>query len=333
MKILILGGTVFLGRALVEAAMLRGHELTLFNRGRSGPDLYPEIERLKGNRDGGLSVLAGRSWDAAIDTSGYVPRLVRDSAEMLREAVGHYTFISSLSVYSDFKQPGMDESGPLGKLNDESIETVDGETYGPLKALCEQAAESAMPRRVLVIRPGLIVGQYDPSDRFTYWPERVRRGGEVLAPGKPGRMVQYIDVRDLAEWNIRMVETGKTGVYNANGPEEPQAMQALLEACKTASGSEARFNWVSEKFLEEQGVEGWSEMPLWLPESDPEYGGFFSVNVSKAQSDGLTYRSAVDTAQATLEWSVTRPADHAWRAGITAEREAALLELWKQRLN
>ena len=333
MRILILGGTVFLGRALVEASQQRGHELTLFNRGRSAAGLYPDIETLKGERDGGLSVLQGRRWDAVIDTSGYVPRLVHDSAEMLRDAVDHYTFISSISVFAAFSQPGMDERGEVGVLKDEGVEVVDGETYGPLKALCEQAAETAMPGRVLVIRPGLIVGPYDPSDRFTYWPVRVSRGGEVLAPGRPGRPVQYIDVRDLAEWNIRMLEAGRTGVYNANGPAEPQPMQALLEACKTASGSDARYTWVSERFLEEQGVEMWSEMPLWVPESDPEYDGFFLVDVSRAQAGGLTYRSAIDTARATLEWSASRPADHAWRAGITAEREAALLEAWKQDRN
>ena len=330
MRILILGGTAFLGRALVETALRRGHEITLFNRGQTNPGLFPEVEKLHGDRKVGLSLLRGRQWDAVIDTSGYIPRVVRQSAELLADLAGHYTFISSLSVYSDTSQPGIDESAPVGKLADESVEEVNGETYGPLKVLCEQAVEDAMPGRVLVIRPGLIVGPHDPTDRFTYWPYRVSRGGEVLAPGRPGRPVQFIDVRDLAEWNVRMTEAGHTGIYNADGPQKPMPMGELLETCKTVSESDARFIWVSETFLLDRNVGSWVEMPLWIPESDLDYAGFFAVDSSKAIAKGLSFRPVSETVQATLEWVASRPENHAWRAGITPEREAELLEAWKQ---
>ncbi len=219
MRILILGGTVFVGRHLVEAALARGHEVTLFNRGQHGPDLYPGVEKLRGDRDGGLDALRGRRWDAAIDTCGYVPRIVRASATLLANAVDHYTFISSVSVYPEAHTRHLDEDSPVGALDDESVEDVTPETYGPLKALCEQAAEGAMSGRALTIRPGLIVGPHDPTDRFTYWPRRVAQGGEVLAPGRPERPVQIIDARDLAAWTLQLVASGARGVYNATGPD------------------------------------------------------------------------------------------------------------------
>lgn len=325
MRILILGGTVFLGRALVEAALARGHNLTLFNRGKSNPDLLPHVEQLHGDRATDLHPLQGRYWDAVIDTCGYVPRIVRLSAEGLAPAAGHYTFISSLSVYADTSQPGVDESAPVGTLNDETVEQVTGETYGPLKALCERAVEQSMPGRALIIRPGLIVGPYDPTDRFTYWPHRVAQGGEVLAPGRPARPIQFIDVRDLAEWTLSMVEANQTGVYNADGPAQPLPMDVLLNTCRAVSGSDARFTWVSEDFLAGQKVEGWSQMPLWVPESDPSNAGFFAFDNRKALAAGLDFRPLAETVRATLEWDAMRPNDHAWRAGIPREREAELL--------
>ena len=325
MRLLILGGTVFLGRALVEAALERGHEVSLFNRGRSNPDLFPEVEKLHGNRDGDLTALAGRRWEAVIDTCGYVPRIVRQSAELLAEAVEHYTFISSISVYADNSQIGLDESAAVGKLDDPAVEQVTGETYGPLKAACEAAAEQALPGRVLTIRPGLIVGPHDPTDRFTYWPVRVARGGEVLAPGRPERPIQFIDVRDLAEWNIQMVEQRQVGVYNAIGPEQPLAMAQFLGACRMVSGSDATFTWVSEAFLAEQQVTPWTELPLWAPESDESLAGFFKVDGRKAMAAGLTFRPLTTTLEATLAWAESRPADYQWRAGLTAEREGELL--------
>lgn len=215
MKILVLGGTRFLGRHIVEAALAGGHDITLFNRGQNNPDLFPEVEKLRGNRDGDLSALQGRQWDAVIDTCGFVPRIVQASAALLADSVRHYTFISSISVYADFSKPAMNENAPVGTMQDESIEEITAETYGPLKALCERTAEKAMPGRVLHIRPGYIVGPFDPTDRFTYWPRRVATGGEMLAPGRPDSQIQFVDVRDLANWIIRMVETGK-----AHGQQE-----------------------------------------------------------------------------------------------------------------
>jgi 2'-hydroxyisoflavone reductase len=330
MRLLILGGTVFVGRALVEAAQERGHQVTLFNRGQHNPDLFPDVERLRGDRDGDLAALRGRTWDAVIDTCGYVPRIVRQSAELLADAVGHYTFISSISVYSDLSQVGMDESSPVGRLEDETTETVDGDTYGPLKVLCEQAAEQALPGRALTLRPGLIVGPHDPSDRFTYWPVRVAKGGDVLAPGNPDYPIQIIDARDLAEWNVRMVEAGRTGVYNATGPDYALTMGRLLDECRAVSGSDARFVWASQEFLKEAGVQPWTEMTLWVPE-EPDTAGFSAVNCGKAFAAGLTIRPLADTIRATLAWDATRPADAERRAGLKPEREAELLQAWRSR--
>ena len=324
MRLLILGGTVFLGRALVEAALARGDEVTLFHRGKHNPDLYPEVERIIGDRNTDLNRLDGRTWDAVIDTCGYFPRQVKASAERLAGATGHYTFISSISVYSGFEQPGMNERSPVGILEDPTVEEITGESYGPLKALCEQAAEAAMPGRVLNIRPGLIVGPHDPSDRFTYWPLRAARGGDVLAPDRPEVLVQIIDVRDLAEWNLRMVEAGQTGVYNATGPDSPLTMGEVLNACKTISGSDAVFRWAPAEFLLANEVAPWTEMPLWVPES--EGAGFSAIDCSKATAAGLTFRPLADIVRDTLDWAKTLPEDHSLRAGISPEKEAATLE-------
>jgi len=330
MRLLVLGGTVFLGRHLVDAALARGHGVTLFNRGQHDPDLFPDVERLRGDRGDNLDVLRGRRWDAVVDTCGYVPRVVRASAEFLADAVSHYTFVSSLSVYAATRQPGTDEAAPVSRLQDETIEEITGETYGPLKALCEQAAERAIPGRVLNVRPGLIVGPHDPTDRFTYWPARVARGGDVLAPGRPDRQIQFIDVRDLAEWMIRAVEQNLTGVYNADGPDDHLSMGTLLETSKAVSGSNAHFVWVEDQFLIDSGVQPWSEVPLWIPESDPDAAGFFAFDCRKAIAAGLTFRPLEETVRATLEWAATRSTEHEWRAGLKPDREKELLEAWRE---
>lgn len=327
MKLLVLGGTVFLGRHIVAEALAHGHKVTLFNRGQHNPDLFPEVEKLRGNRNGNLETLKGRRWDAVIDTCGYIPRLVRASAELLAQSVEHYTFISSISVYADFSAPGLNENAPVGKLQDEAVEEITGETYGPLKALCEQAMENAMPGRALIIRPGLIVGPHDPTDRFTYWPYRVAQGGGVLAPGHPDRPVQIIDVRDLAKWIMRMVEAGKTGTYNATGPDYTLTIGHLLETCRSVSRSNATFMWVDEGFLLAVGVQPWMELPLWIPDTE-EYRGFSAVNCTKAISDGLSFRPLAETIQDTLAWVTTRPSDTPWRAGLKRERERELLQQW-----
>lgn len=331
MKLLILGGTRFLGRHLVEAAEARGHEITLFNRGISNPNLYPDVEHLRGNRDGDLSALEGRRWDAVIDPSGYVPRVVRASAELLADVVEHYTFISSISVYPDPMLPNTDESADVIRLDDETTEDVPA-NYGGLKALCEQAAEAVMPGRVLNARAGLIVGPHDPTDRFTYWPVRVALGGNVLAPGRPERRVQFIDARDLAAWVIGMAETLRTGTFNVTGPDHLLTMGEMLDACKTTSGSEAAFTWVSDEFLLENAVTPFTEMPLWVPES---YNGMLEVSIQKALAEGLAFRPLADTIRDTLAWNAAREGEFSnkglrLRGGMMLEREAELLAKWKK---
>jgi 2'-hydroxyisoflavone reductase len=326
MKLLVLGGTVFLGRHITASALTRGHEVTLFNRGQSAPDLFPNVETLTGNRDGNLDALKGRKWDAVIDTSGYVPRIVRQSAELLADHVETYTFISSISVYMQFTNPGMDESADVAKLDDEKTEIVDGESYGALKALCEKTIEDVLPGRTLNIRPGLIVGPYDPTDRFTYWPVRMARGGEVLAPGNPKSPVQFIDARDLADWIVKMTEARHVGVYNATGPDDVLTMEELLQTAKATLQSDAQLNWVDEDFLVGNGVQPWIELPLWIPESD-NMSGFQKIDVSKAIKDGLTFRSLEETIRDTLEWAKTRT-NHQWKAAMTADKERELLAKW-----
>jgi nucleoside-diphosphate-sugar epimerase len=327
--LLMLGGSVFLGRHLVDAALERGHHVTIFTRGQHIAETPAHVERLTGDRDGDLRALEGRRWDAVIDTSGYVPRVVRASAKLLAPAVGHYTFISSVSAYRDFSVPGMDESASVGTLADETVEEVNGETYGPLKALCERAVEAAMPDRALVIRPGLIVGPYDPTDRFTYWPHRVAEGGEVLAPGRPGRPVQFIDARDLAEWAVRMAETGATGIYHATGPAEPLSMERTLDVCRSATGSTSTLKWVSDEFLSERGVDPWMELPLWIPETELNMRGFLRVDCGKAIAAGLAFRPLEMTVRDTLAWDHTRPREWEWKAGMSRDREADLLAAWR----
>ncbi|MBN2501568.1 MAG: SDR family oxidoreductase [Anaerolineales bacterium] len=327
MKLLILGGTRFLGRHLVEAALARGHEITLFNRGQSNPDLFPEVETLLGDRDGGLDALAGRRWDAVIDTCGYLPRLVRASARALAETAAHYTFISSISVYADATLLGMDENAAVGVLADESVEEITHETYGPLKALCEREVQAAFPQGALIIRPGLIVGPHDPTDRLTYWVARLARGGQVLAPGDPDMPVQIIDARDLAEWNIRLVDGQVTGVFNATGPEQPLTMQAVITACRQAVGAPAEITWVSEEFLLEQQVTPFTEIPLWLPR---EVWGMLQVDISRALDAGLTFRPLSEIVADTLAWDRTLPTDRTWVNGLKPERETELLAAWRE---
>jgi 2'-hydroxyisoflavone reductase len=339
-KLLILGGTVFLGRHLVEAALARAHEITIFNRGLNNPDLFPEVERLRGDRDGDLRALEGRRWDAVIDTCGYLPRHVRASAQLLAGAVDHYTFTSTIGVYADFGAVGIDETAPVATVADENLEELTAESYGPLKALCEKTVEEFMPGRTLVIRAGLLVGPYDPLDRFTYWVRRVAQGGEVLAPGRPERQVQIIDARDLSEWMVRMVEAGQTGMYNASGPDHLLTMGRLLDESIAVSGSDARPVWVDDKFLVDHKAGAWQEVPLWLPENDRKVSGLMRIDCGRAIAAGLSFRPLADTIRDTLEWDRSRvepPAPYKLfgielaRAGLSHERELALFEAWKGR--
>lgn len=335
MKLLVLGGTLFLGRHIVQAALDRRHDVTLFNRGRTHPDLFPNTERLHGDRAGDLRALRGCTWDAVIDTSGYVPRLVQASAAVLKEGVGHYIFISSISVYADLRQPGVTEAAPVRTLADPTIEEVGPQTYGALKALCERAVDALMPGRALIVRPGLLVGPHDPTGRFTYWVQRVAAGGEVLAPGAPERQVQCIDARDVAMWIVQMAEECATGIFHVTGPDERLSMGELLEACRQTLNREVRFTWVPEAFLFEHGVTPWAELPLWVP---PHATGLLAIDISKAQRAGLSLRPLVDTIRETFSWAAQRAPETSavtrlasgerTQAGLAPARERALLHTW-----
>jgi nucleoside-diphosphate-sugar epimerase len=327
MNILILGGTVFLGRALVNSALARNHNVTLFNRGIRNPDIFPEVEKLKGDRNGNLESLKGRTFDAVIDTSGHIPGRVRESAELLKDNVGHYTFISSISVYKDFSKNGITEDYPVGEITDGKTDEMTMENYGPLKALCEKAVAEVYGDRALNIRPGLIVGENDWSDRFTYWVHRISQGGRVLAPDAKKGHTQFIDVKDLADWIIGMAEGKKSGLYNATGPDYNLTFEKLFGECKKVSGSDAEIVWVSEKFLEDENVAPWTEIPLWVPS---EEDGVNNVDVSRAIRDGLKFRLLDDTLKDTLAFDKTRE-DYTLRAGLKMEREKELLEKWERR--
>lgn len=331
LRLLILGGTAFLGPALVEQARAAGHHVTLFNRGKTAPDLFKgveDVETLLGDRNGQLDALLGRDWDLVVDNSGYVPRHVRLSAELLAPRVKHYVFISTISVYASFAKPN-DESSPVAKLTDPTVETVTGETYGGLKALCESAAEAAMPGRTTTIRPGLIVGPRDRTDRFTYWPARVDAGGEVLAPGNPGDGVQWVDVRDLAAFVLRCGEERVTGTFNACSAPGQFTMGTLLASCQRVAGSNARVTWADSAFLASHQVAPWSDMPVWIPPEGEEVAASLN-STQRATAAGLKIRAVDDTVRATLEWHRTRPEEQRrkLRSGLTAERETAVLAAW-----
>jgi len=329
MKILILGGTIFLGKHIVNSALSRGHEVTLFNRGKHNPELYPELEKLTGDRSGDFESLKGKTFDAVIDTSGYFPRIVKMSGEFLKDKTSHYTFISSISVYKDFSDMSLNENSETGTIEDESIEEITGGSYGPLKVLCENAIEEIYKASALNIRPGLIVGEDDPTDRFAYWIYRINKGGKILAPGEKKKKVQFIDVKDLSDWTIKMIEKKKNGVYNATGPDYNLTFEKLLEVCKKVSGTNPEIEWVDEKFLTDEKIAPYTELPLWLPE-DSEGGN--NVNISKAIKDGLTFRSLEETLRDSLEY-VTRSRGGKLKFGLDENKEIELLKKWEERKN
>jgi 2'-hydroxyisoflavone reductase len=328
-RILILGGTSFLGPALVEAARARGDEVTLFNRGKTNPGKFTDVEQLHGDRNGQLDALRGRSWDVCIDTSGYVPRIVRMSAELLAPAVERYVFVSSISVYEETIPPGSGEDYRVAQLADPATEDVRA-NYGALKAASERAAEAAMPGRVLVVRPGLIVGPGDPTDRFTYWPVRLAEGGEVLAPGTGDDPIQVIDVRDLGTWMVDMADRRATGTFNAVGPAGRTTMRTMLADSQPAKGPPAPLTWVPAAFLEKEKVEPWSDMPVWIPSGGPE-SGMSQVSIARALGAGLRFRPLAETARDTLAWWEGLPAERRAkpRAGLSRERERQVLAAWK----
>lgn len=330
MNLLILGGTVFLGRHLVDAARRRGHVVTLFNRGRSNAELFPELETLHGDRSAGaegLAALRGRTWDAVIDTSGYLPGAVRESARALADATAAYAFVSTISVLADTSTLGQREDAPLAQLPDDADPAeFSPPHYGALKALCEQEVREVFSDAALVIRPGLIVGPHDPSDRFTYWPRRVAQGGDVLAPPAE-QPVQFIDARDLADWMLRVLEARVGGTYFGVGPRRRTTMADMLDACRPTDTLPARFVHVSDAFLLEREVKPFLDLPLWVPASDH---GFLDVDLKAALGVGLAHRPLVETVADTLRWDRTRPSDSEVAAGLPLAREQELLSAWTQ---
>ena len=328
MRILILGGTVFLGRALTDAALAAGHVVSHLNRCQSsGPD--PRVECLRADRtdESALrSAVAGKRWDVVVDTSGYLPGVVSMAVKALRSTAPRYAFVSTISVYSG--QDGFGEDASVAPPPDPVPDAMTPETYGALKAMCEAAVRDVHGEHALIVRPGLIVGPHDPTDRFTYWPHRIALGGTVLAPGRSGRRIQFIDVRDLATWMVSLLARDIGGTFNATGPAGTLTMGNLLESCITATRSAATLAWASEAFLQENGVTPWKEMPLWVPEKD---GGFLQVPIGRALGTALRFRPLAETITDTLAWSRKRPVDHTWKAGLAPERETALLKELGQR--
>ncbi len=336
LRLLVLGGTRFIGIHTTRLALERGHQVTLFNRGKTNAALFPQVEHLKGDRNGDIGALAGRSWDAVIDDSGYFPRAVRLTAELLAPSVRQYVFISTISVYASSARENGEESA-TASIADETVEKVDGETYGPLKALSEQAAERALPGRVTVIRPGLIVGPEDNTDRFTYWPARAARGGDFLAPDRPSDAIQYIDARDLARFTLDAIERGIRGTFNVVSPPGKLTIGELVTESVDAAKHMAkpapppRPVWVPTNFLESQKVQEWSDMPVWVPESG-DNAGFAHTLTERAEKAGLKIRAMRETVRDTLAWHLSRPpAEQAnLKAGISAEREREVLVAWNR---
>jgi len=329
LRLLVLGGTGFLGPQFVDYAISRGHTLTLFNRGRTNTHLFPDVEKLIGDRNGDLDSLRGRTWDAVVDNSASNPKWVRDSAQLLKDAVGTYLFTSTRSVYSDFSTVGMDETGPVFQVDRAVIAEGRQLPYGEAKALCEVEANAALPGRTLIVRPGLIVGPGDNTDRFTYWPARIDMGGDVLAPGDPDNPVMFIDVRDLAEWYVHLLEHGALGVLNALGPEAPLSYAALLYGIRAVTASPVSFSWVDTDFLLERQVRPYTDMPLWMP-ARGDRAGFNRFDLTRSLQMGIRYRPLAVTAKDTLDFHRSRPAERQrdLRAGLQPEREQELLAEW-----
>jgi 2'-hydroxyisoflavone reductase len=342
LNILILGGTGFTGPEQVDYALSRGHRVTLFNRNRTRPDMFKgKVDQLIGDLNNDTSALKDKKFDVVIDNPTTAPAWVRNVAQYMKGNAGHYIFISTISVYPDNSQPNADETAPTTPMPDSldpyTLERQNwGRYYGALKSRSEKEVQDDYPGIFTIIRPGLIVGRYDPSDRFTYWPVRVAKGGEVLAPGAPNDVTQFIDARDLAEWTIRMAEKGPKeggGIYNATGPRTPIAMGEFLEHCKSVTKSNARFTWVPWSFLQEQKVRAWRDMPIIVP-PDGQTAGFDRRNIDRALAKGLTFRPVDDTIRAALEWNAERSPearaalDSGKVAGMSATREAEVLAAW-----
>ena len=332
MRLLVLGGTRFVGRAYVEEALAAGHEVTLFNRGETRPELFPDVEKIRGDREVSLEALIapGRTWDAVYDPSCYVPRVSRMAVEALRDLAPHYTFISSLSVYDDLSRTGQDETGRLGTIDDPTTEEVTNESYGPLKVLAENEVRAAYGDRALILRPGYICGPYDSAWRMPYWLDRMARGGEVLAPESPDAPAQLIDARDIARFALTLAERSEGGVFNLCAPQEPYGIGRLLEiAAATVGQRDVRFTWASAEFLLENGLDEWEAFPWWVP---PQEIAFSRFDASRALAAGLRIRPIEESFRDCWAWQRSGE-DLPVRSdeGLEAEREAELLDAWHAR--
>jgi 2'-hydroxyisoflavone reductase len=327
MRLLIIGGTVFLGRHIVSLALAAGHQVTTLNRGSYNLEEQANVEKLIADREGDLGVLAGRTFDAVIDTCGYRPEVLRHSLNALGSSFGIYVFISTVSVYGDFSDIGINEDHPIKFTNPEE----QGD-YGSLKADCEGVIAEMIPDRALIIRPGLIVGPYDPTDRFTYWPARFARGGTVLVPNCLDRQIQFIDVRDLASFVLHLLQTQIRGIFIATGPEKRLVLKDFFDACELIARSNCEWVRVEEAVLEKAGVAPWTELPLWIPTSKKEFAGMMRLDRSRAAEAGLKCRSINDTIADTLKWDQTRDPSMPRAAGLSQEREAGLVRQPKQNL-
>ena len=332
LRILVLGGTGFIGPHMVRYALQRGHTVTIFNRGRSNTHLFPLVERLIGDRENNLESLKGGTWDAVIDNSATVPWWVRDTAQLLKDSVDRYLFTSTRSTYADFTQIGMNEDGPQHDPDPSAVDERRSQGYGPNKVLCEREALRGFGDRALIVRPGLIVGPGDNTDRFSYWPIRVDKGGEMLCPGDPENPVMFIDVRDLAEWYIHMLENGTVGIYNGLGPEAPLSFAEMIYGCRAVTSAGVSFTWIDTDFLLDRGLRPYSDFPCWMP-ARGDRAGFQRFDLTRPLAAGLTYRPLAVTARDTLNWHKTRPAERqaTLRSGLAAEREVEILEEWHAR--
>ncbi|CAN5481707.1 SDR family oxidoreductase [soil metagenome] len=321
MHLLVLGGTVFLGRHIVQQALASGHKVTTLNRGKHNLPEQDAVEKLIDDREVDLDVLSGRRFDAVIDTCGYKPDIVRHSAEILKNSVESYVFVSTISVYGEFRKRGLNETDPI-----KYTQTGEAGDYGTLKADCEKALLGLIPDKTLIVRPGLIVGPYDPTDRFTYWPARIAKGGRILAPGDPTSPIQFIDVRDLSQWLIELAQNKTRGLFNATGPQEQLSMHDFLETSKSALRSNCKFVWIDEETLEKEKVQPFADLPLWVPASLAEYAGFLEIDCRKAFDAGLKLRPIAQTVKHTVSWDNERDPTAPRAVGLSSDRELALVQ-------
>jgi 2'-hydroxyisoflavone reductase len=333
MNLLIIGGGKFVGRATVEAALARGHSVTVFNRGKTTTEVISGVEWIKGDRDGDLAELGGKSWDAVIDVCAYYPRQVEALLKALKGRIGHYTLVSTVAVYANFGEPDRDEASPMLPPIDGAQETFTSETYGPFKAMCEKAALEFGPASTLLVRPGIIVGPNDPTGRFNYWVQRIAAGGEMLVPGGPDEPLQVIDARDLALWMVEKTEARTGGSFNTIGPRHPLTWSGMIETATLVLGAHVEPTWVGDTFIEEQKAAERSQLPLYISRDNPRFRYMFRVSGKRAFENGLKLRPLSETITDTLLWLRGPHAADAKTVGLSRELEARLLAIWRTRVD